>query len=470
MVKTKRKFHNYTEQDMQNVLEAIKNGSKIRAACSKFGVPRTSVQDRLSGRVSQKQRKMGPDPYLTQQNEDRIVKWILEIAKCGFSIKKNELLDTVQRIVKDDNINTPFKDGRPGQTWHAGFLKRHSKLSIRTAEIVDKSRAKLTEQFIRAWFKDLQFYLTDVKAIDILKDPTRILHASEIGFQLCPKTGKILGPRGYKYSTEVKHENPKENLTALITFTADGRICPPFIIFPFVKPPQTLVQSMPATWILEKSEYGLMSSEVFYKFVANGLNKWLNQQQIKRPVVFFINGHRSHMSLALSEFCNHHNIILYALPPNAAHVLHPADVSVFKPFKEYWRQAVRDWQNTCNSRTVTKTEFCPIFKEALYHEKMPENIRKGFEISGLFPFNPDVVDYSKCIQKRLEKLNESDRAENILEYSEVATAIKVISTMNDTLSGQGIDVNHLLDLLESLQEEILDGNASKNLTDNDACL
>lgn len=103
------------------------------------------------------------------------------------------------------------------------------------------------------------------------------------------------------------------------------------------------------------------------------------------------------MSLALSKFFDQNNIISYALPPNATHVMQPADVSVFKPLKEYWRQAVRDWQNNNNYRSVTKNKFCPIFKKALYHEKMPENIRKGLAACGLFPFNPDSVNYAKFI-------------------------------------------------------------------------
>lgn len=110
---------------------------------------------------------------------------------------------------------------------------------------------------------DLQTFLADVNATDILENPSRILNADESGFQLCPKTGKILGPKGWKNLTEVKQGKSKENLKALVTFTADGRICLPVVVFPYVKPPRSLVQSMPANWILGKTEPGWMRSEVF---------------------------------------------------------------------------------------------------------------------------------------------------------------------------------------------------------------
>ncbi|KAJ8912480.1 hypothetical protein NQ315_014580 [Exocentrus adspersus] len=280
-----------------------------------------------------------------------------QLAKCGFPIKKQELLLTVQKIVQEKGIKTPFKDGKPGQTWYLGFLRRNPEITVKIAESIDQSRAKITEEYIRFWFRDLQMFLEDINCTEILNNPSRILNADESGFALCPKTGKVLGPKRYKNLYEVSHGNPKENLTVLVTFTADDRLCPPVVVFPYVKPPRVIVESMPPSWILGKSDSGWMRGDIFFEFVANGLNKWLDDQKIKRPVLFLVDGHRSHMSLQLSQFCDENKIILYALPPNSTHILQPADVSVFKPLKEYWRQSVRKWQKENNNCVVTKVDF-----------------------------------------------------------------------------------------------------------------
>ncbi|KAI4454266.1 hypothetical protein MML48_10g00001244 [Holotrichia oblita] len=176
---------------------------------------------------------------------------------------------------------------------------------------------------------DLKEFLQKSGAVDILDDPSRILNADESGFSLCPKTGKVLGLKGHN-TYVVKKGNEKENLTVLVTFTGDGRMCPPVVVFPYVKPPKAVVDSIPEQWILGKSESGWMHSDVFYEFVANGLNCWLTEQRIQKPV-FFVNGHRSHLSIDLSQFCDPNGIFLYAFPPNATHLIQPADVSVFKP-------------------------------------------------------------------------------------------------------------------------------------------
>ncbi|KAJ8932152.1 hypothetical protein NQ318_009263 [Aromia moschata] len=144
--------------------------------------------------------------------------------------------------------------------------------------------------------------------------------------QQLPLSGKVLGPEGWKNLYEVKQGNEKETLTVFVTFTADGQLCPPVVVFPYVKPPRAVVESVPNSSIPGKSESGWMTFDVFSEFVANGLNEWLNQQEIKRPVVFLVDGHRSHMSLEHSEFCDANGILLYALPPNAMHLMQPADV------------------------------------------------------------------------------------------------------------------------------------------------
>lgn len=88
-----------------------------------------------------------------------------------------------------------------------------------------------------------------------------------------------------------------------------------------------------------------MNSDVFYEYIANLLDYWLEENKIPKPVVLFVDGHKSHMTMHLSEICDNKGIILYALPPNATHIMQPADVSVFRPLKAKWKDTIRQWQN-----------------------------------------------------------------------------------------------------------------------------
>lgn len=203
--------------------------------------------------------------------------------------------------------------------------------------------------------------------MDIFNDPDRILNGDEAGFALCPKTGKILAARGTKNLYTVKLGNEKENLTVLIVFTASGKMCPPLIVFPYVRLRKAIADSMPDHWILGKSDTGWMKAEIFFEYIVNALDEWLNDKSIRRPVLLFIDGHKFHMTMALSEACEQKQIILCALPPNTTHILQPADVSVLRKLKQEWKNTLRHWQSKPENVNclVTKTNFCKLFKKAL---------------------------------------------------------------------------------------------------------
>lgn len=146
--------------------------------------------------------------------------------------------------------------------------------------------------------------LASINALDIFEDADRMFNGDETEFSLCAKSGKVLGPRGYKNLYVIKNNNEKENITVLIVFSASGKLCQPLVIFPYIRPPKAIVNNMPESWVLGRSDSGWMRGDVFYEYVSNAFNDWLNKNGIKKPVILFIDGHKSHMTYSLSEFCD----------------------------------------------------------------------------------------------------------------------------------------------------------------------
>lgn len=115
----------YPESALAAALNSITdNGRSIRSPNKKFNVPRATLHDRIHGRILEGPRKMGPVTILTDEEES---KWCLDLAKCGFARKKDDLLSTVKKIISNDNRPNSFANGRPGKTWYASFLRRHPK-------------------------------------------------------------------------------------------------------------------------------------------------------------------------------------------------------------------------------------------------------------------------------------------------------------------------------------------------------
>lgn len=140
----KRKLLLYSEDNLRNALNEIRNNNmKIRAASRFFSVPKTTLIDRLSGRVPEILRHPGPQPLLGKiarfwsRNQpsrsvfrlglvfilflgvegETIRDWVINIAKCGFPITKDMLLETVAKVDKDSRLNL-FKGKKPGQQHH----------------------------------------------------------------------------------------------------------------------------------------------------------------------------------------------------------------------------------------------------------------------------------------------------------------------------------------------------------------
>lgn len=73
-----------------------------------------------------------------------LVNWCIDVAKCSVGRNMDDLLNFVEKIVKEDGRITPFKNDRPGKKWYNSFLNRNSELSHLSAEPITKGRGIAT--------------------------------------------------------------------------------------------------------------------------------------------------------------------------------------------------------------------------------------------------------------------------------------------------------------------------------------
>lgn len=390
----KKEFFKYSEESLLHAVQEINEGAKIRETARKYGIPHSKLINKIKLR-SPIVRKMGPPSILTPHEEELLCRWINAMAKKGFPINKQNLMHTVHDIVSKDNRPTVFKDNLPGRTWFESFLKRHPNISQRHSENIDLARSRVTEADIRTWHSNLYDYLKSENALDILDDPDRIINCDEAGFQTNPSNGVILGPKGMKNLYGVC-QNSKENITVLGTFAASGKILPPAVVYPYERIPRDIAININEEWSVGKSKNGWMTCKVFYGYIANTLLPFLQNNGTKFPVLLLVDGHRSHISGEVSKLCMENGIILYALYPNSTHILQPADVSVFRPLKNNWKLVVQNYKLKTGTRVLTRSVFAPLLEEA-FKAATPSTIANGFRKCGLYPFNADAIDYSRCI-------------------------------------------------------------------------
>lgn len=393
----------YDENQLKLAIDEIRSGGiSQNAASKKYGIPKSTINTKIRNIVPM-ERKMGPPPTLSESEEKRLEDWIIAKAKLGFPMHHDEVQLAVQNILKANGRENPFRDDKPGKKWLRLFLKRRPSIVKRNTEIISKARAAVTEDTIRDWFQNLTEYLRTENLENIVSDPTRIYNADETGMQFCPKTGKLLGPKHYKDFYVISSGPEKESMTVLCNFAASGLIVPPMIIVPYKRIPRDVAFSIPDSYFIGRSDSGWMVSETFYEYITNCFHPWLLENKIQLPVVLFLDGHKSHINVELFEFCVQNSIVLYCLPPNATHIIQPCDVSIFKSLKTAWKQVVQQHKQMTN-KYITKATFAPLFKKAFDQAINEKIIKNGFRCCGLFPLDPDAVNYQKTLSFRRNEI------------------------------------------------------------------
>ena len=292
----------YNENQLSRAILAIKNGLPKKTAAKKYGIPRATLQFRLSTKFTK--HTHGPEPFLTKDEEDTLEKWILESYRKGFPLREEDVQVSVKGFLDDQPRKTPFKDNRPGDGWYKGYLKRHPLLTERQPEGVTAASATVSEADIKKWFKTITEYLNDENYSDVLQYPSRIFNSDETCFMLCPKTKSVLAPKGVRNVYEVDNATAKQNVTVLFTFSADGSTAPPFIIYPYKRIPALISSSVPDEWGIGGSQNGWMKAELFFEYIANVFHPYLVQRNTIFPVILFGDGHTTHTNFHLSELCS----------------------------------------------------------------------------------------------------------------------------------------------------------------------
>ncbi|XP_046395793.1 uncharacterized protein LOC124163054 [Ischnura elegans] len=392
MPPTKGNFRNYTQEVMEAAVEDVKlHKTPYKTAAKKCNVPRVTLKYKVEGKHPI-DRKMGPAAILSTGEETTISNWIYSMARAGFPFTMQEVIFSVQRLLKELKRPNPFKDSCPGKSWMKGFMRRNPGIAVRMSQNLTTTRAAVSKESLCNWFKEVETFLVENKQKEILQDPRRIFNTDETAFFLNPKGGKVLAKKGDKTVYQQVNSDEKECLTVLITGSASGAVPPPTVLYKYKRIPQEIAENFPPAWGLGRTESGWMTCEAFFEFVADIFYPWLKKENIPLPVALFADGHSSHLSLQVSQFCEKNGIILIALYPNATHLLQPMDVSVFRTLKEHWKKKVHEWRlSNLEAPVLKKKEFPKLLKEVIDNVLQVTILENGFRKCGLFPWNPEAI-------------------------------------------------------------------------------
>lgn len=398
----KKKRVQYKPEQMAMAINAVKSGMAKKAAAKLYQVPKTTLLDKLAGRVPEETTKPGTKPTLTKAEETTLVNYGKMMCEIGYPLTSKEFRTEVKRILDIDGRQTPFKENMPGRQWMSSFIRRHPEMAFRTPAGLGHERACITTDMVTNWysglFKFLQAEIDDYETL--IHDPRRIFNADESGFPLAVKAGRVLAPTGAKHVYQVVPSS-KTQITVMACLNAFGNYVPPMILFPGERIRNIGLEGFQdALYAVTKN--GWMDSDAFVDFLKH-LVAYAKSKEIRFPIILFVDGHSTHMSLPAAEYCCENKVVLYCLLPNATHILQACDVGLFSPMKSAWHRTVKEWQMAHIGETLTKKQFPTLFKSVWDQVATMENACSGFRRAGLFPLTSAGIDKSKLSPSRIIK-------------------------------------------------------------------
>ena len=187
------KYKDWSVERMKLAIQAVVNkGMSIRTAAEIYRVPKSTLGDRILGRVLPGLTS-GPTRYLSQSEEEELVTFLCRAASIGYGRCRKEVISIVERILAARGDRKKVSNG-----WWQKFLKRHPQLTLRTPATLAYSRVQASDRdSLDAYFDILEETLEENK---LTSQPCLIFNIDETGLSLNPPPLKTIHVKGEKKS------------------------------------------------------------------------------------------------------------------------------------------------------------------------------------------------------------------------------------------------------------------------------
>ncbi|KAL4092450.1 hypothetical protein QTP88_026951 [Uroleucon formosanum] len=329
----------WTQKDLKEAMLAIDRGKGKRESARNFGIPYSTLKDRLKIKNTSS-AKYGRLGTFTVSQENELANHCIYLAKMFYGLSPIDLRKAAYEfaVVKD---------------WLQAFIKRHPKLSIRKPEATSIARISgFNKAAVQLFFSNLNEVYQKYSF-----QPDRIYNVDETGISTVPQVTKILGPKGIKQLGK-----GPERMSDLLK--KDG----------------------PIGAVYECSKKGWINEELFIVWLKHFVK--ITCATPDNPILLLLDNHSSHCTLASFEYCRENGIVMSSFPPHKSHKLQPLDLTVFGSLKKSYSNQCDLFLRNNNHEKITPYDIAGLFKLAFVRIATVEKAQNGFKESGVVPFNP----------------------------------------------------------------------------------
>ncbi|KAI1000588.1 hypothetical protein K3495_g7605 [Podosphaera aphanis] len=210
----------YTENHLQEALKALANGQSLKKASSKWGVPRSTLQNRLKG-VQSRDVASSDSQRLSLTQENCLAEWIRVQGNLGLPPTHHQFKVMAERILQVDGNFQPL-----GKNWVQKFINRNPSIKVQRCRAIDFQRVNgASENIIRPWFDRLAE--SEIMAIK----PCNRYNMDETGIlEGMGSNGLVLGS-SERRSILKKQPGSRAWTSIIECISATGKALPPLVIY-----------------------------------------------------------------------------------------------------------------------------------------------------------------------------------------------------------------------------------------------
>lgn len=353
--------------------------------------------------------------------------------KRGFTLSKSGLMYSVKKIIEQypEHVRhkLPFKNNMPGRKWFASFKTRHPKIVEKLSEHKYLTKVNITDAKVRTWYAKVKSLIEEESAADVIDCPDRIYYIDEMCMFVNNK-GELSFTDKRKAIYNVSH-NYVDNVTISFAANATGNFAPPAAVYKLKTVPSENLKYIPSHWSVGFTKSGWNNCETFYEYMTETFYPFLIKSSTQFPVIVFLDGNFSSMSLPLSSFCEEHGIILLCTLPKSIHYLQPLH-GFFSLIRTVWKNELNEWLSERKEEDdSTDCQIPPLIDSILEKKIFESTVVDGFRLCRLFPFEikPEDSD-DPLLPSEIENTDSEKTCDcnlSVIEYVESKIPPEILS-------------------------------------------
>jgi hypothetical protein len=312
------------------------------------------------------------------------------------------MLITYRTLVHNFLGKFRFVDNLPGHFFVKGFLKRHARLTVRTANLIKRSRAALSHEEVNNFFDRFELTAAGIP-------PENMFNCDETNLQENPGAVKAIFSKGVKYAEQVR-DFTKTAISVMFCGSAAGVLLPPYVVYKGANVYESWSTGGPKGTVYNSSASGWFDTFIFEDWFKKVFLPHTRRLPGKKLLV--CDNLSSHLSVSVIQQCREEDIEFVCLPPNSTDKIQPLDVGLFGPMKSAWRKQLRSYSDKDPSaKLLQKSEFPKMLKELVQSLNPKEHLPNAFEKCGLCPLNrTKVIERIPTVLKAQEIARHIDAA------------------------------------------------------------